>query len=183
MHVRQPASRCTLARTSNTYNIRIHCHLIAGTQFFGQLYYVAYEWTYIDTHVNLCINFVEGFFRCCFRDYNVNKWIVVGLSVDRFVNSSTLFCCQFIGLLNYSVWRSVIFPLHFMFFCFLYFCSMDAFTIKLVQSLVICVWVCVYSTDSPCVIDFPFIIWVLLLEHNESMVWHSGQRWCCRKEW
>lgn len=65
-------------------------------QFYSDNNYAVYEWTYIDTHVNLCINFLEGFCCACFGAFDHSPT----MTWPRWFHA--LF---FIGLLNYSVWR------------------------------------------------------------------------------
>lgn len=71
-------------------------------QFYSDNNYAVYEWTYIDTHVNLCINFHEGFCCACFGAFDHSPT----MTWPRWFHA--LF---FIGLLNYSVWR--FFPKNF----------------------------------------------------------------------
>lgn len=118
-------ARFACKTTSIALHVRTHYHLIAGSTFFffGQLYYVAYEWTYIDTHVNLCINFLEGFFFGCgdclvFWDFEIT--IRINELTTLWIRALFFFDFFFISLLNYSVWRSFFYDTFcdFMFFLF-----------------------------------------------------------------
>lgn len=104
----------------------------------------------------------------------MNKWIVVGMSACPLATLwiRALFFpiyrlielqCMTLGFFS----RILRFHVPFIFFSF----SAWTLSLKLVQLFVICV----YGTDSQCVIDFSIIICALLPEHNESMVWHSDQ--------
>lgn len=92
-------------------------------QFYSDNNYAVYAWTYIDTHVNLCINFLEGFFGAATM---VSFWWSA-----YWITVYNAFLCLYLYLTRVRALCCVEFLFSFH--------AMSALSLKLVQSNLWCV--------------------------------------------